>query len=181
VRDLELRGAGNLLGSQQSGHIAAIGFTLYCQLLKRTIARLKGEKVKEVVDVKLNLPFADPRIPFDYVEDEMQRMSLMRRFAEAQDRRAVRDLVAEMKDRYGPLPPAADEFAKVADLRVRCALAGVARIDTKDSRALLYRAGTGGICGVVDLPDGGAVRKLAALARAVGSGTQGALDGRARI
>ena len=109
VRDLELRGAGNLLGSQQSGHIAAVGFGLYCQLLKRTIAMMKGEKVKEVIDVKLNLDFANPRLPYEYIEEDVQRLSLMKRFAEAQDVRIVKALAAEMKDRFGPLPDEAEK------------------------------------------------------------------------
>ena len=141
VRDLELRGAGNLLGSQQSGHIAAVGFGLYCQLLQRTIALLKGEKVKAVVDVKLNLDFANPRLPYDYIEEDVQRLSLMKRFAEAQDVRVVKALKAEMKDRFGPLPPEAEEFVRIAELRVVCANAGVEHVDVKGQRAVFYRVG----------------------------------------
>ena len=141
VRDLELRGAGNLLGSQQSGHIAAVGFGLYCQLLQRTIALLKGEKVKAVVDVKLNLDFANPRLPYNYIEEDVQRLSLMKRFAEAQDVRVVKALKAEMKDRFGPLPPEAEEFVRIAELRVVCANAGVEHVDVKGQRAVFYRVG----------------------------------------
>ena len=141
VRDLELRGAGNLLGSQQSGHIAAVGFGLYCQLLQRTIALLKGEKVKAVVDVKLNLDFANPRLPYDYIEEDVHRLSLMKRFAEAQDVRVVKALKAEMKDRFGPLPPEAEEFVRIAELRVVCANAGVEHVDVKGQRAVFYRVG----------------------------------------
>ena len=151
VRDLELRGAGNLLGSQQSGHIAAVGFGLYCQLLQRTIARLKGEKVKEIVDVKLNLDFVNPRLPYEYIEEDVQRLSLMKRFAEAQDVKIVRALAAEMKDRFGPLPPEAKEFVSVAELRVRTALAGYSRIDARGDRAVLYRPGSPEIAKVMDL------------------------------
>ena len=151
VRDLELRGAGNLLGSQQSGHIAAVGFGLYCQLLKRTIAMLKGERVKEVVDVRLNLDFVHPRLPFDYIEEEVQRLSLMKRFAEAQDVRIVRALAAEMKDRFGPLPPDAREFVRIAELRVACAAARIAHVDVRGARAVFYRVGSRDIFKVVDL------------------------------
>ncbi|MBR2839349.1 MAG: transcription-repair coupling factor, partial [Kiritimatiellae bacterium] len=167
VRDLELRGAGNLLGAQQSGHIAAVGFGLYCQLLKRTIARLKGEKVEAIVDVRLNLDFADPRLPYDYIEEDVQRMSLMKRFAEAQDMRVVRALADEMRDRFGPPPEAAREFVQIAGLRVACATAGIDHVDTKDARAVLYKAGSREVFKVVDLKSRTTQGKIRELARAV--------------
>lgn len=139
VRDLELRGAGNLLGSQQSGHIAAVGFGLYCQLLQRTVALMKGEEVKAVVDVQLNLDFANPRLPYEYIEEDVQRLSLMKRFAEAQDVRCVKALAAEMKDRFGPLPPEAKEFVRIAELRVLCANVGIEHVDVKETRAVFYK------------------------------------------
>ena len=142
VRDLELRGAGNLLGSQQSGHIAAVGFGLYCQLLKRTIAMMKGEKVKEVIDVKLNLDFANPRLPYEYIEEDVQRLSLMKRFAEAQDVRIVKALAAEMKDRFGPLPNEAKEYVRISELRVLCAAASIDHVDVKGTRAVFYKTGS---------------------------------------
>ena len=167
VRDLELRGAGNLLGSQQSGHIAAVGFGLYCQLLKRTIAMMKGERVKEIVDVKLNLDFANPQIPIDYIEEDAHRMSLLKRFAEAQDLAAVRSLTAEMRDRFGPPPPEVDEYVRVAELRVRCAMADISNVDTKGARAVLYKAGSSEIYKVVDIPGKTPRRKLLELTSAV--------------
>ena len=167
VRDLELRGAGNLLGSQQSGHIAAIGFGLYCQLLQRTIAQMKGEKVKAIVDVKLNLDFANPRLPYDYIEEDVQRLSLMKRFAEAQDVRVVSALAAEMKDRFGPLPPEAEEFVRIAKLRVLCANAGYGHVDVKGTRAVFYREGGREIAQVIDLKGKTPARKLAELSAAV--------------
>ena len=140
VRDLELRGAGNLLGSQQSGHIAAIGFGLYCQLLQRTVAALKGEKVKPVVDAKINLDFANPSLSYHYIEEDVLRLSLMRRFAEAQDVRVIDALEAEMRDRFGPPPPETEEYVRVARLHVVCSQAGVTRLDVKGDRAFFYRA-----------------------------------------
>ena len=169
VRDLELRGAGNLLGSQQSGHIAAVGFGLYCQLLQRTIALLKGEKVKAVVDVKLNLDFANPRLPYDYIEEDVQRLSLMKRFAEAQDVRVVKALKAEMKDRFGPLPPEAEEFVRIAELRVVCANAGVEHVDVKGQRAVFYRVGDPRPDKVTDLRSKTSAGRIAELLSAVRS------------
>ena len=166
VRDLELRGAGNLLGSQQSGHIAAVGFGLYCQLLRRTIAMLKGEKVKDIVDVKMNLSFIEPHIPYEYIEEDALRMSLMRRFAEAQDMRVVRALEAEMRDRFGPPPQKARDFVTFAALRVACAAAKIGRIDEANGRAVFYRVGTRDIATVVDLKGKSAAAKLSELIRA---------------
>ena len=167
MRDLELRGAGNLLGSQQSGHIAAVGFGLYCQLLRRTVARMKGETVRDVVDVKLNLDFAGPRLPYDYIEEDAQRMSLMKRFAEAQDVRVVKALAAEMRDRFGPLPPEAKEYVRIAELRVVCAAAGIEHVDAKGTRAVLYKAGSRDVFKVVDLRGATPRQKVAELVRQI--------------
>ena len=175
VRDLELRGAGNLLGSQQSGHIAAVGFGLYCQLLQRTISALKGEKPREVVDVKLNLDFIDwspaskdddtsAALPYSYVEEDAQRISLIRRFAEATDERVVKALEKEMKDRFGPLPPAAKRMVLLALLRVKAAHAGIGIIDVKGNRAVLYRNGTRDVTKVLDLRGKNADRKIREIA-----------------
>ena len=174
VRDLELRGAGNLLGSQQSGHIASVGFGLYCQLLQRTISAMKGETVKEIVDVKLNLDFIDlspasedderaAALPYAYVEEDAQRMGFMKRFAEAMDLKSVKALAAELKDRFGAPPPAAKRMIRLAELRVRCAEAGIGIIDAKDKRAILYRNGSREIAGVVDLKGRNADRKITEL------------------
>ena len=169
VRDLELRGAGNLLGSQQSGHIAAVGFGLYCQLLQRTIALMKGQKVKEIVDVKLNLDFVSPRIPYEYIDEDVQRLSLMKRFAEAQDVRIVKALADEMRDRFGPLPPEAEEFVRVSELRVLCARAGISNVDVKETRAVLYRTGSRDVFKVFDLRGETAKAKLRELIRTLRS------------
>lgn len=167
VRDLELRGAGNLLGSQQSGHIAAVGFGLYCQLLKRTIAMMKGEKVKDVVDAKLNLDFTNPRLPYEYIEEDVQRLSLMKRFAEAQDVRVVKALAAEMKDRFGPLPDEAKEYVRIAELRVLCAAASIEHVDVKGPRAVFYKAGSREVFKVIDLKGATSDRKLTELIAAL--------------
>ena len=169
VRDLELRGAGNLLGTQQSGHIAAIGFGLYCQLLQRTIAMLRGEKVQAIIDVKLNLDFINPRIPYDYIEDDIQRLSLMKRFAEAQNEKVLRALEKEMRDRFGPLPDEAREFVRLAELRVKCAQAKIERVDVQKTRAVLYRIGSRQIFRVVDLHGKTADAKLNELIRTMRS------------
>ena len=171
VRDLELRGAGNLLGAQQSGHIAAVGFGLYCQLLQRTVSIMKGEKVAEIVEVKLNLDFIDPSpasedeesaaaLPYGYVEEDVQRMSFLKRFAEATDEKVVTALAEELEDRFGPMPPAAKRLVTLALLRVRCAKARISNIDVRNGRAVFYRVGERDIAFVRDLKGKTADRKL---------------------
>lgn len=136
VRDLELRGAGNLLGSQQSGHIAAVGFSLYCQLLKRTISIMKGQKPETTIDVRLNLDFAEPAIAHTYIEEDQLRFSFLKRYALAKNINEVKNVTHEMIDRFGPLPAATAEFVKCAELRILAAKAGISNIDVKDSRAV---------------------------------------------
>ncbi len=178
VRDLELRGAGNLLGSQQSGHIATIGFGLYCQLLQRTIALMKGEKVKEVIDVRLNLDFIDASpasddpdaaaaLPYHYIEEDALRIGFMKRLAEAQDTRTVKALAAELADRFGPLPPAARRLIRLADLRVHCAAARINHIDVRNTRAVFYRVGSREIAFVADLHGKTPDKKIAELRKLI--------------
>ncbi len=174
LRDLEIRGAGNLLGSEQSGHIAAIGFSLYCQLLQRTIARLKGEDVPMLVDVTINLDFldfspgsADPAsgacLPYDYVEEDAQRMAFHRRLAETSSLAAVRKLRGELADRYGRLPRAAQRLVKLAELRVLCAQAHISRLDVHNGKAVFYREGSRDVDFVGRLSGSTPERKIASL------------------
>ena len=150
LRDLEIRGAGNLLGSAQSGHIAAIGFGLYCQLLRRTIARLKGEAPPLLVDVGLDLDFLDfspgaadleqaACLPYDYVEDEGHRMILHRRLAEAVNIKELRALRTELTDRYGKPPDAMLRLLRLTELRIAATQKQIGRIETRDNRIFLYR------------------------------------------
>jgi transcription-repair coupling factor (superfamily II helicase) len=150
LRDLEIRGAGNLLGAAQSGHIAAIGFGLYCQLLRRTIARLKGEAPPLLVDVDLALDFLDfspgainPEssacLPYAYVEDEAHRMILHRRIAEAVSVKEVRVLRDELADRYGKPPASVLRLLRLAELRVLAAQKKIGRIETVGNKIHFYR------------------------------------------
>jgi transcription-repair coupling factor (superfamily II helicase) len=150
LRDLEIRGAGNLLGAAQSGHIAAVGFILYCQLLRRTIARLKGETPPMLVDVALELDFLDlspgaidPErsacLPYAYVDDEAHRIILHRRFAEATDVKEVRALRGELTDRYGKPPPAVLRLLRLTELRVLAAQKKIGRIETRENKICFYK------------------------------------------
>ena len=176
LRDLEIRGAGNLLGSEQSGHIAAVGFSLYCQLLQRTVARLKGEAPPMLVDVSINLDFldfspgtADPEtgacLPYDYVEEDAQRMAFHRRLAETSSLAAVRKLRVELADRYGRLPRAAQRLVKLAEFRVLCAQSRVSRLDVRNGKAVFYRDGSHDVAFVGRVSGTTPERKIASLFR----------------
>ncbi|MET0914143.1 MAG: TRCF domain-containing protein, partial [Acidimicrobiales bacterium] len=124
MRDLEMRGAGNLLGTGQSGHIAAVGYDLYCQMVTEAVAELKGEEVREPAEVKLDLPL-DANLSADYVPTEELRLEAYRRLASVTDPAQVADIEAEWEDRYGPVPDAASALLDVARLRALCQRAGV--------------------------------------------------------
>ena len=122
--------------------------------------------MKEIVDVRLNLDFTSPRLPYSYIDEGSQRISLMKRFAEAQDMRVVRALEDEMRDRFGPLPPEAREFVSLAGLRVACAAANIGNIDTNGTKAVFHRAGSRDVALVVDLKSTTSQGKISELLRA---------------
>ncbi|MFZ0395744.1 MAG: transcription-repair coupling factor [Terracidiphilus sp.] len=128
--DLELRGAGNMLGGEQSGHIEAVGFELYTTMLEQAVKELKGERAEEKPATQLNLGIA-LRIDESYVPEENQRLRLYKKIAGAQHEQALADLRAEMEDRYGPLPDATVYLLEAASLRLECERIGMAQIDRK--------------------------------------------------
>jgi transcription-repair coupling factor (superfamily II helicase) len=119
MRDLEIRGAGNLLGESQSGHIAAVGYDLYCQMVNEAVAEMKGEPVKAPSEVKLDVP-TDAFLPTDYVPKEALRLEAYRRLAAVTSPSEVDDIRAEWEDRYGPVPDAAEALLMVGALRAEC-------------------------------------------------------------
>ena len=128
--DLELRGAGNMLGGEQSGHIEAVGFELYTSMLEAAVKELKGEGGEERPSTQLNLGIA-LRIDESYVEEENQRLRLYKKIAGAENEKAIADLRSEMEDRYGPLPDSTVYLLEAAALRLECERMGVAQIDRK--------------------------------------------------
>ena len=124
MRDLEIRGAGNMLGTGQSGHIAAVGYDLYCQLVTEAVAELKGETPPEPVEIGIDLPQA-ASIPADYMPKEELRLEAYRRVAGCQSPDQVDDVAAEWVDRYGPIPDVAQTLLAVARLRCECLRTGV--------------------------------------------------------
>jgi transcription-repair coupling factor (superfamily II helicase) len=133
MRDLEIRGAGNLLGRDQSGHIAAVGYDLYVQLVAEAVAELKGEPLRRPVEVTIDVP-SDAHLPPDYVAREDLRLEAYRRLAAVSDDAEVQDIRAEWLDRFGPLPPPAEGLLAVARLRVECLRTGVREVSATPAR-----------------------------------------------
>ncbi len=127
MRDLEIRGAGSMLGEVQSGHIASVGFDLYCQLVAEAVGELEGLPVPvadDTVEIRIDLP-VDAHLPTDYVKDQMARIEAYRRLAAATTAAEVADVRAEWQDRYGPLPDDAVALIDVALLRAQAIRIGL--------------------------------------------------------
>jgi transcription-repair coupling factor (superfamily II helicase) len=130
MRDLEIRGAGSMLSETQSGHIAAVGFDLYVELVADAVEQLKGgesSREEEPAEVRIDLPL-DAHLPTDYVDAEASRLEAYRRLAAAADHGEVDDVEKEWVDRYGPLPPPAVALIDAAHLRVEAMRIGVTEI-----------------------------------------------------
>ena len=127
--DLELRGAGNLLGGEQHGHINAVGFDMYVRMLEETVRELKGEEVPVEMHSALNLGL-DIRIPAEYIADENQRLRAYRQIANATDRDRVEQ---ELEDRYGPVPEAVHSLLEYSALKSAAEQLGIETIDRKHS------------------------------------------------
>jgi transcription-repair coupling factor (superfamily II helicase) len=117
MRDLELRGAGNLLGTQQSGHIATVGYELYCALLEKAVRELKHLPPQETVDVAIDLP-VNAYFPRQYVTDMRTKIDLYRRLGRIALETELDDLRAELADRFGPVPAAAEQLIEQQRLRI---------------------------------------------------------------
>jgi transcription-repair coupling factor (superfamily II helicase) len=131
MRDLEIRGAGNILGPEQSGHIAAVGYELYCRLLEQTVAELKGQTPPQRPDVHLELGI-ESYIPRSYIPVGRQRMEIYRRLAGARSPEALKQLAADLADAYGPAPEEVDVLLDLAEIRIRAARLGVRSIIRMD-------------------------------------------------
>ena len=130
ARDLEIRGAGNLLGAEQSGHIAAVGYDLYTQLIQETVRELKGEPAEVVVDPTIRLR-ADGFIPETYVPDPTLRLNLYKRLAAVTEGRVLADFAEELTDRFGPIPAEATWLLQVMDLKLQARALRIQEIDVR--------------------------------------------------
>src|SRR5262249_35708055 len=120
LRDLEIRGAGNILGTQQSGHIAAVGYEMYCQLLENAVRQLKNQALRTPLEVTIDLPWP-AYLPRDYVEGQRQRIEVYRRLARVRGLERLEDFRQELRDRFGPVPEAAEWLLRLAKVRLLAA------------------------------------------------------------
>ena len=155
LRDLSIRGSGNLLGAEQSGHISAVGFTLYCQLLRRAVAQFRGQPPPLLVNVEANFPFlsmgagadadADEAsgayLPHLYIAEDSQRIQFHRRLAECASENELQALRAETEDRFGASPAPLRRLYTVALARILSAERNISRIDLREGKLYLYRDG----------------------------------------
>ena len=175
LSDLEIRGAGNILGGEQSGHMAAVGFDLYSRLLADAVEEVKArrehrEPILAPTQAVLDLPI-DAHLPDDYVSDEAQKLELYRRLARARDAEDLAAFRREATDRFGPLPAPVERLVEVAGLRLAAEAAGIASISREEGQ-LVVRFGA--------LSRATAMRLLAPLGggpRAVGLGLPGVRPG----
>jgi transcription-repair coupling factor (superfamily II helicase) len=130
ARDLEIRGAGNLLGAEQSGHIAAVGFDLYTQLIQETVRELKGEPTEVEVEPTIRLR-AEGFIPESYVPDPALRLNLYKRLAALRESRQLADFSDELTDRFGPVPFEAGWLLQVMELKFQARALRIQEIDAR--------------------------------------------------
>ena len=143
AQDLETRGAGNLLGKQQSGHIAAVGIDLYTQMMEEAMAELRGEELSREVDTQINLR-ASAFIPEDYINDVSLRLAAYKEISSVGNEAQLRDLADELRDRYGELPEPAANLLEIMSVKLIAQKAMVARIDAgKDIVNITFAEGAG--------------------------------------
>ena len=150
MKDLEIRGAGNLLGGEQSGHIAGVGFDLYIRLVGEAVADFRGTAPEEYSEVKIDLPI-DAHLPHDYLPGERLRLEAYRKIAEISTEEALEAVRAELIDRYGPMPEQVSNLLEVARLRLLARAAGLTEITAQ---------GTNVRFAPVELPDSGEMRLM---------------------
>jgi transcription-repair coupling factor (superfamily II helicase) len=127
MKDLEIRGAGNLLGGEQSGHIEGVGFDLYVRMVGEAVQAFKGERPEEETDVKVDLP-VDAHLPHDYIGVERLRLEMYRKLAGVRDASTLNEIVAEMRDRYGEPPAQVANLIEVARFRLLVRAYGLSEV-----------------------------------------------------
>jgi transcription-repair coupling factor (superfamily II helicase) len=136
IQDLEIRGAGTILGPAQSGHIAAVGYEMYTRLMQGSVRQLKGEKVDEEITPEMKLPFAT-FLPDDYIRDPHQRLVLYKRLSSAGSEEEIDDMREELVDRFGPIPPPASNLLEAMKLKQLLTRLRVKKLDLSEKRAVI--------------------------------------------
>jgi transcription-repair coupling factor (superfamily II helicase) len=140
--DLELRGAGNMLGGEQSGHIEAIGFEMYTSMLEEAVRKIKGEEERPAhANTVVNLGIS-VRIDADYIPEENQRLRMYKRIAGAEDLATLADVRAELRDRYGDPPESVENLLAAGEIRLHAQQLGIAQIDRKRTQIELNKTKT---------------------------------------
>jgi transcription-repair coupling factor (superfamily II helicase) len=137
MRDLEIRGAGNLLGTQQSGHIAAVGYELYCQLLENAVRELTKQPPKLTIDVELNVPI-EAFLPSEYVPEIRHKIDIYRRLSRVQDVQSIDEIRRELEDRFGKIPAPVEHLLAVAALRMDAMIWSIRYIGIEDEFLVFY-------------------------------------------
>jgi transcription-repair coupling factor (superfamily II helicase) len=130
MKDLEIRGAGNLLGGEQSGHIEGVGFDLYIRLVGEAVADFRGDGEQPPAEVKIELP-VDAHLPHDYVPGERLRLEAYKKLASVETDEGLEEIRSELVDRYGTMPAPVENLLEVARLRVTARRAGLADVGTQ--------------------------------------------------
>jgi transcription-repair coupling factor (superfamily II helicase) len=136
MRDLEIRGAGNLLGPQQSGHISAVGLDLYSRMLREEVSSLKGEPPEEEVETVMSIPIP-AYFPDSYILDSEERMDIYRRLMKVESGEQAGDIRDELIDRFGPMPEQAENIIRLVDMKARARIVGVASVEADGSGRLM--------------------------------------------
>jgi transcription-repair coupling factor (superfamily II helicase) len=136
MHDLEIRGAGALLGDAQSGHVQAVGFDMYLQILEQAVQELKGEEVVEEVEPEIDLPIP-ALIPGNYIEDINQRLIFYRRLASAKNEEEVQEIGGELRDRFGPWPQVLENLLEVMNLRLLLKKGKIRRVSMEQEKIVL--------------------------------------------
>ena len=137
MRDLEIRGAGNLLGERQSGHMEAVGYDLYCKMLNQAVMEAKGEKIQEDFETSVDIDI-DAFIPSAYIKNEFQKLDMHKRIASIQNADEYGEMLDELIDRFGELPKPAANLLLVALIRAEAHAAGVVQLVHKEKETRIY-------------------------------------------
>jgi transcription-repair coupling factor (superfamily II helicase) len=160
MRDLEIRGAGNILGTAQSGHIINIGFELYCSLLRQAIAKTRGDKVERRPEVSLRFDFVVTReaealalpkeaaaksafafLPVAYISESQTRIQAYRRLSETSAQEQLEALRKSWRDRFGPLPDAAANLLLLSEIKIAAAARKITVVEVREQKAMFTRGG----------------------------------------
>jgi len=136
MRDLEIRGAGNMMGGAQHGHMAAVGYDLYCRMLEETVKNIRGDVEKEPIETSVEIKI-DAYIPGTYIEDEMQKIEIYKKIAAIDSRDDMLDIQEEIEDRFSDIPTCVANLMDIAYLRCIAAQVGIIEIKEEKEEIIL--------------------------------------------